>query len=66
MFIGAYVVIIISMKLQKRINRQVGDKKYVKWYVDIPSDVIEKAGWEEKADLEVIVKNGKIEIKSKK
>ena len=54
------------MKLQKRSNRKVGDKEYVKWYVDIPSDLIDEAGWKEKLDLEAVVKDGKIILKSKK
>lgn len=54
------------MKLQKRMNRKVGDKEYLKWYVDIPSEIIKEAGWKEKADLEAMVKDGKIIIKTKK
>ena len=54
------------MKLQKRINRRVGDKEYLKWYVDIPSSMIEKAGWKEGADLEVMVKDNKLVLKTKK
>ena len=54
------------MKLQQRLNRRVGDKEYVKWYVDIPSDVIEQAGWKEGSDLEVVVKDGKVMLRPKK
>lgn len=54
------------MKLQQRLNRKVGDKEYVKWYVDIPADVITQAGWKEGSDLEVVVKDGKIMLKPKK
>lgn len=53
------------MKLQKRVNRTVGDKTYVKWYIDIPSDVVDNVGWKEKADLDVVIKDGKLVIKSK-
>lgn len=55
-----------DLKLQKRMNRKVGDKEYLKWYVDIPSDLIQEAGWKEKSDLEAVVKDGKIIIKTKK
>jgi AbrB family looped-hinge helix DNA binding protein len=54
------------MKLQQRLNRKVGDKEYVKWYVDIPADVIKEAGWKEGSDLEVVVKDGKVVLRPKK
>ncbi|HJW19136.1 MAG TPA: AbrB/MazE/SpoVT family DNA-binding domain-containing protein [Candidatus Nitrosotalea sp.] len=54
------------MKLQQRSNRKVGDKEYVKWYVDIPSDVIKKAGWKEGSELDVDIKDGKLVLKPKK
>ena len=53
------------MKLQQRINRKVGDKEYVKWYVNIPTGVIEEAGWKQGSDLEVVVKDGKVVLKPK-
>lgn len=54
------------MKLQQRLNRKVGDKEYVKWYIDIPSDVINEAGWKEGSELDVVVKDGKVMLKPKK
>ncbi|WP_042683961.1 AbrB/MazE/SpoVT family DNA-binding domain-containing protein [Candidatus Nitrosotenuis chungbukensis] len=54
------------MKLQKRVNRRVGDKEYLKWYVGIPSEAIEKAGWKESAELDFDIKDGKIILKPKK
>jgi len=54
------------MKLQQRSNRKVGDKEYVKWYIDIPSNVITEAGWKEGSDLEVVVKDGKVVLRPKK
>lgn len=65
MFIGAYLLLNI-LKVQKRTNRTVGDKKYVKWYVNIPSDEIEKLKWKESMDLEYDVKNQQITLKPKK
>ena len=53
------------MKLQKRINRRVGDKEYLKWYVGIPSEKIKEAGWKDGYELEVKVKNGKIILETK-
>lgn len=54
------------MKLQQRTNRRVGDKEYVKWYVDIPADVIKQTGWKEGSELEVDIKGDKLTIKRKK
>lgn len=54
------------MKLQKRTNRKVGDKEYKKWYVDIPAEAIEKAGWKESAELDFDIKNQQIILKPKK
>ena len=54
------------MKLQQRSNRKVGDKEYMKWYVDIPSNVIKEAGWKEGSELDVDVKDGKLVLKPKK
>ena len=54
------------MKLQTRTNRRVGDKEYRKWYVDIPPETIQEAGWKEGSELEVVVKDGKIILKTKK
>ena len=54
------------MKLQQRLNRKVGDKEYVKWYVDIPSEVIQEVGWKKGSELEVVVKDGKVLVRPKK
>lgn len=54
------------MRLQKRSNRKVGDKEYVKWYVDIPADLIEKIDWKAKMELQADIKDNKIILKPKK
>ena len=53
------------MKLQKRFNRRVGDKEYDKWIVTIPPEDINRLGWKDGADLEVVVKDGKLVLKPK-
>ena len=50
------------MKLQKRVNRRVGKKEYLKWYVDIPSSMIDKVDWKEGINLKVVIKNDKITL----
>lgn len=54
------------MKLQKRINRRVGDKEYLKYYVDIPANEIDKLDWINGQDLDFEVKGDKIILKPKK
>ena len=52
------------MKLQKRTNRKVGDKEYVKWYVNIPMDELQKLNWKEGQELSVSASNKKLVIRS--
>ena len=54
------------MKLQTRVNRRVKDKEYLKWYVGIPPDKIKEAGWDQGTELDIVVKDGKIILKTKK
>lgn len=54
------------MKLRKRLNRKVGEIEYSKWEINIPSEKISEAGWKEGTDLDVVVKNGKMELRPKK
>jgi hypothetical protein len=53
------------MKLQKRLNRRVGDTEYTKWEVDIPPEKIKEIGWKEGTELDVIIKDGKLILKEK-
>ncbi len=52
------------MKLQRRVNRRVQDKEYLKWYVDISPDIIKQTGWKEGISLKAVVKNGKIVLET--
>lgn len=53
------------MKLQKRANRKVGTKEYVKWYVNIPADLIKEMGWKEGQEIIPIIKNQNLVLDSK-
>jgi hypothetical protein len=54
------------LKLQKRLNRKVGNKEYSKWVVVLPENKISNLGWKEGVDLEVnITRKGTLELKSK-
>ena len=54
------------MRLQKRVNRRVGDKEYLKYYVDIPPEKIKESGWKEGQELEFQMKGDRLTIKPKK
>ena len=54
------------MKLQKRVNRRVGDKEYVKWYVNIPSDMVKEFGWKEGQELQPEKNSKKLVLTPKK
>jgi hypothetical protein len=40
------------VKLQKRLNRKVGDKEYSKWIVVLPDTFVNELGWKEGTELE--------------
>lgn len=54
------------MKVQKRLNRKVGNKEYTKWEVDIPPSVIKEVGWKDGTELEVDIKDRSVVLKPKK
>jgi len=50
-------------KLQKQVSRKVGDKKYSKYVVVIPEEIVEEANLKEGDELKFAdVKKGKISI----
>ena len=51
------------MKLQKRLNRRVAGKDYVKWVVTIPPAQIELLGWREGEDLEAEVRGATLTLR---
>jgi hypothetical protein len=40
------------MKLQKRLNRKVGDKEYSKWVVILQDNHVDNLGWKEGTELQ--------------
>jgi hypothetical protein len=54
------------LKLQKRVNRRVGEKEYLKWYVNLPEAKIKELKWKDDQDLDVEVKGNKVILKPKK
>ncbi|MCV0372986.1 MAG: hypothetical protein K5793_05470 [Nitrosarchaeum sp.] len=54
------------MKLQKQVNRIVGDKEYSKWVVAIPPEKIDEAGWKVGDEIDAIVKHHEIILKLQK
>lgn len=50
-------------KLQRQINRKVGDKEYSKYVLVIPESNIKEAGFEEGDILSIFSEKGKVTIK---
>lgn len=53
------------MKLQKRFLREVNKKKYYKFMINIPPELVEKAKLKEGDELKAVVKKGEIILKRK-
>jgi len=54
------------MKLQKQLSRKVGKQEYPKYVITIPPKDIEKLGWKQGQELELIVEGKEARIKSKR
>ena len=52
------------MRLQSQVSREYKDKKYEKFWVVIPSKIIEKLGWKSGQELEAEIKDDKLIIES--
>jgi len=50
------------VKIQRAIAYTYKDHNIYKYRINIPKDVLEKLGWREGTDVEIIVKNKKLEI----
>lgn len=50
------------MRLQSQISREYKGTKYEKFWVVLPSKVVEKLGWKSGQDLEAEVKGDKLVI----
>lgn len=50
------------MRLQSQISREYKGEKYEKFWVVIPSKIIEKLKWKSGEDLEAEIKDGKLVI----
>ena len=50
------------MRLQSQISREYKGEKYEKFWVVIPSKIIEKLKWKSGEDLEADIKDGKLVI----
>ena len=54
------------MKLQKRFLRKYNNKDYFKYMINLPPEVIEKAGFKEGDELEAVdVKKGELRLRKK-
>lgn len=53
------------VKLQKRFAYRYKDKDHYKHVINIPEKEIEKLGWQQDAELEIISKDDKLIVKKK-
>jgi AbrB family looped-hinge helix DNA binding protein len=53
------------MRLQKRFLREINKKKYYKFMINIPPEIIEEAKLKEGDELEVEVKDEEVRLKKK-
>ena len=51
------------MKIQKQLSKKRGDKKYYRYAVVIPDEVLEEAGFKAGDELETEVKKGEVRLK---
>ena len=50
------------MRLLSQVSREYKDKKYEKFWIVVPSKLVEKLGWKRGQDLEAEVKGDKLVI----
>jgi hypothetical protein len=53
------------MKLQKQLTRKIGNQEYSKYVLVISSKDIEKLGWKQGQELELVVEGKEARIKLK-
>lgn len=53
------------MKLQKQLSRRIGNKEYPKWIVTIPPSKVRQLGWKAGEELETVIEENKLILKSK-
>ena len=53
------------MRLQKQLSRKSGNVEYPKYVVVIPPEKVKEVGWREGVELDAIVKQRKIILKTK-
>ena len=53
------------VKLQKRLNRKIGDKEYAKWIVSLPPDMIDTLNLKESQEINLVYKDGNIILQPK-
>jgi hypothetical protein len=51
------------MKLQRLVNRKVGDKTYHKWILNIPPALVEELGWTDQTELVAETDEGRLVIR---
>jgi len=53
------------LKLQKKLNRKIGDEEYYKWYIPVSPDVIDKLKWKKGDSLHAKISGKRLVIEKK-
>ena len=50
------------LRLQRKLNRKIGDEEYYKWYIPVSPDIVEQLKWKKGDDLHVKVSGKRLMI----
>jgi hypothetical protein len=53
------------MKIQRQLSKKRDEKKYYRYVINIPSNLIKESGFQEGDDLEAEAKKGEIKLRKK-
>lgn len=53
------------MKIQKQLSKKRENKKYYRYVINIPSEILKEAGFKESDELKAEAKKGEVRLKKK-
>ena len=53
------------MKIQKQLSKKRGDKRYYRYVINIPEEILKKSGFKEGDELKAEVKKGEMRLRKK-
>jgi len=51
------------LKLQRKLNRKIGDEEYYKWYIPVSPDIISELKWKKGDSLHAKISGNRLIIK---